>query len=100
MTWLMAPAYSTLILRGITTTLQVPRRNRKQNEPTYGLTPFPALGCARELAVVALGGAVKMDWDEVLRVAGLPEYDSVSQCKALVREVADELKVNYPFDSD
>ena len=59
-----------------------------------------ALGCARELAVVALGGAVHMNWDEVLRVANLPEYRNVNECKALVRKVANELKVKNPFDSD
>jgi hypothetical protein len=41
-----------------------------------------------------------MDWDEVLRVANRPEYRNVEQCKALVREVADELKTKNPFDSD
>ncbi len=56
--------------------------------------------CARLLASVALGGGIKMDWQEVLRVAGLPEYRNVDECKALVREVADELKVEDPFDSD
>lgn len=59
-----------------------------------------ARACARELAVVALGGAMEMNWNEVLRVAELPEYRNVEECKALVREVADELKVKYPFDSD
>lgn len=59
-----------------------------------------ARACARELAVVALAGAVDMNWDEVLRVANLPEYRNVNECKALVREVADELKVKYPFDPD
>jgi hypothetical protein len=56
--------------------------------------------CARELAVVALGGAVNMNWSEVLRVANLPEYRNVKECKALVREVANELKIKSPFDSD
>ena len=56
--------------------------------------------CARELAVVALAGAVPMNWDEVLRVANLPEYRNVNECKALVNEVADELKIKRPFDSD
>jgi hypothetical protein len=59
-----------------------------------------ALGCARELAVVALGGAVNMNWSEVLRVANLPEYRNVNECKALVRKVANEIKVKNPFDSD
>lgn len=56
--------------------------------------------CARELASVALAGAVPMNWAEVLRVANLPEYRNVEDCKALVREVADELKVRHPFDTD
>ena len=56
--------------------------------------------CARQLAVVALSGAVKMDWSEVLRVANLPEYRNVNMCKALVNEVAHELKIESPFDSD
>src|ERR1051325_639727 len=53
--------------------------------------------CARELALVALGGALDMNWSEVLRVAGLPEYRNVNECKALIREVADELGVKYPL---
>lgn len=47
-----------------------------------------------------LGGALEMNWKEVLRVAELPEYRNVEECKTLVREVANELKVKYPFDSD
>src|SRR5262245_14789003 len=34
-----------------------------------------------------------MDWTEVLKVAQLPEYNNVSDCKALEREVVNELKV-------
>ena len=56
--------------------------------------------CARELAVVALAGAVNMNWSEVLRVANLPEYHNVNECKTLVNEVAHELKIKSPFDSD
>ena len=56
--------------------------------------------CARELVVVALAGAVKMDWKEVLRIANLPEYRNLAQCKSLVNEVASELKIDSPFDSD
>jgi hypothetical protein len=59
-----------------------------------------ARACARALATVTLGSAVRMDWREVLRVAGLPEYRNVRECKALVRDVADELKVKNPFDTD
>lgn len=57
-----------------------------------------ARACARELAIVALAGAVEIDWNEVVRVAELPEYRNVEECKTLVREVADELKVKSPFD--
>lgn len=56
--------------------------------------------CARELAVVALVGAVNMNWSEILRVANLPEYRNVNECKALVNEVAHELKIKSPFDPD
>jgi len=56
--------------------------------------------CARELASVALGGAMNVDWTEVLRVANLPEYRNVKECIALVNEVADELKIRRPFDTD
>jgi len=66
----------------------------------YPQPNVPARKCARILAVVALGGAVKMDWEEVLRVASLPEYSNVKECKKLVREVSDELKVKNPFDTD
>ena len=63
--------------------------------------PNPAArDCARKLAAVALGGGLDMDWNEVKRVAGLPEYRDVSECKALVREVANELKLQSPLDSD
>jgi hypothetical protein len=52
------------------------------------------------MAGVALKGLVDMNWDEVLRVANLPEYRNVEICKALVREAAHELKIKSPFDSD
>lgn len=55
--------------------------------------------CARELAVVALGGAINMNWNEVLRIASLPEYLNVDSCKTLVSEVANEVKIKSPFDS-
>jgi len=59
-----------------------------------------ARDCARELAAVALAGAINVNWNEVLRIANLPEYRNVNECKALVREVANELKVKHPFDTD
>jgi hypothetical protein len=60
----------------------------------------PALKCARELAVVMLADVVKTDWAEVLRIANRLEYRNVEQCKALLREVANELKIKSPLDSD
>ena len=59
-----------------------------------------ARGCARALAVVALGCGLEMNWPEVLRVAALAEYRNIEECRALVSEVADELKVKCPFDTD
>ncbi|HYV27078.1 MAG TPA: hypothetical protein VFA77_06070, partial [Candidatus Eisenbacteria bacterium] len=59
-----------------------------------------ARDCARKLAGVALGGALDMNWKEVRRVAERPEYKNYRDCVALVSEVANELKVKSPLDSD
>ena len=67
---------------------------------TYPGPNATARACARELAVVALSGAVTMDWGEILRVANLPEYRNFQECQTLVREVADELKLKNPLDPD
>lgn len=56
--------------------------------------------CAKKLIAVTLTKGLAVDWKEVLRVANRPEYRSVGQCKALVREVANELKVKNPLHSD
>lgn len=47
-----------------------------------------------------LGGGIAADWDEVRRVAGLPEYRNLSECEKLVKEVADELEIKSPLHSD
>ena len=57
-----------------------------------------ARDCAKKLVAVALGGAMDMDWSEVRRVANLPEYKNVSDCAALVQEVANELKIKNPLN--
>jgi hypothetical protein len=59
-----------------------------------------ARDCARKLAAVALGQGLGLNWEEVRRVAQLPEYRNLEECKTLVREVANELKVNSPLDTD
>jgi hypothetical protein len=59
-----------------------------------------ARDCARKLAAVALDGAVSMRWDEVRRIAELPEYRNLPECKSLVREVANELRIPSPLDTD
>jgi hypothetical protein len=41
-----------------------------------------------------------MDWNEVRRLAARPEYRILPQCKALVREAANELEVKSPLDSN
>jgi hypothetical protein len=41
-----------------------------------------------------------MDWKEVRRLAGRPGYRILAQCKALVREAANELKLKSPLDPD
>lgn len=60
----------------------------------------PARQCAKMLAAVALKGQLGMDWQEVRRLAGRPEYRILAECKALVREAANELKTTSPFDPD
>ena len=63
--------------------------------------PFPpARDCARKLAAVALGGALEFDWKELRRLAAEPQYRILNECKALVRDVANELKTQSPLDSD
>ena len=60
----------------------------------------PTRECAKKLAAVALGGALELDWKEVKRLASRPEYRILPECKALVREVANELKTQSPLDYD
>jgi hypothetical protein len=60
----------------------------------------PARQCAKMLAAVSLKGQLEMDWQEVRRLAGRPEYRILGECKALVREAANELKIKSPLDSD
>lgn len=66
----------------------------------YPQANAPARACAKKLATVALGKAVDFDWNEAKRLASLPEYGILPECKALMREVADELKIKSPLDSD
>ena len=47
-----------------------------------------------------LAREVEMDWDEVRRLANLPEYRNLSECVKLVKEVADELKIKSPLHPD
>jgi len=44
--------------------------------------------------------ADKTNWDEVRRLANLPEYRNLAECVKLVKEVADELKIKSPLHSD
>ncbi|MCX6926228.1 MAG: hypothetical protein NT154_23925, partial [Verrucomicrobia bacterium] len=60
----------------------------------------PARECAKMLAAVALKRQLGMDWQEVRRLAARPEYRILAECKALVREAANELKIKSPLDSD
>ncbi len=59
-----------------------------------------ARDCAKVLTAVALRKEIEMDWDEVLRLANLPEYRNLSKCAKLVKEVADELKIKSPLHSN
>ncbi|HUB87319.1 MAG TPA: hypothetical protein VMB22_05465 [Verrucomicrobiae bacterium] len=59
-----------------------------------------ARDCAKKLTAVILGGDLDVDWDEVRRLANLPEYRNLPECEKPVKEVADELKVKSPLHPD
>lgn len=63
----------------------------------YPQKSVPARQCARKLAAVALGGALGLDWNEVERLARLPEYRIFPECQKVIEEIANELKVKTPF---
>ena len=59
-----------------------------------------ARDCAKKFIAVILGGDIAVNWDEVRRLANLPEYRNLPQCVKLVKEVADELKIKSPLHPD
>jgi hypothetical protein len=59
-----------------------------------------ARDCAKKLAAMILDGVIPVDWNEVRRLANLPEYRNLPQCIKLVEEVADELKIKSPLHPD
>jgi hypothetical protein len=59
-----------------------------------------ARDCAKKLAALFLDGAIPVNWDEVRRLANLPEYRNLPECMKLVKEVANELKIKSPLHSD
>jgi hypothetical protein len=67
---------------------------------TYPQAHPPARQCAKMLAAVALKGQLRIDWQEIRRLAQRPEYRNLMECKAVVREAANELKLKSPLDSN
>lgn len=59
-----------------------------------------ARACAKKFIAVILTGGIAVDWNEVRRLANLPEYRNLVESAKLVKEVADELKVQSPLHSD
>ena len=59
-----------------------------------------ARACAKTLIAVVLRRQVELNWEEVKRVANLPEYRNLAECEALVHEVAGELKIPSPLHPD
>jgi hypothetical protein len=59
-----------------------------------------ARDCAKILTAVALRKEIEMNWDEVRRLANLPEYRNLPECEKMVKEVADELKIKSPLHPD
>ncbi|MGO8837953.1 MAG: hypothetical protein ACLQQ0_11065 [Limisphaerales bacterium] len=56
--------------------------------------------CAKRFIAVILAGGIGVNWNEVRRVANLPEYRNLPECVKLVQEVANELKIKSPLHSD
>src|ERR1017187_281165 len=59
-----------------------------------------ARDCAKVLAAVALRKEIEINWDEVRRLANLPEYRNLSQGVQRVKKVADEPKIKSPLHPD
>ena len=59
-----------------------------------------ARDCARKFISVILTEGIAVNWNEVCRLANLPEYRNLPQCVQLVKEVADELKIQSPLHPD
>ncbi len=59
-----------------------------------------ARDCAKKLISVILTGGMAVNWNEVGRLANLPEYRNFPECVKLVQEVADELKIKSPLHPD
>lgn len=56
--------------------------------------------CAKKLVAMILDGSVQVDWNDVRRIANLPEYRNLTECVQLVKEVADELNIETPLHPD
>ena len=64
-------------------------------------SPNPsARACAKELLGVALTGRIDLDWAEARKLASAPSYKVLQELTELVREVANELKVRNPYESN
>jgi hypothetical protein len=66
----------------------------------YPQQNLAARECAMSLIAAVLTGGIAVNWGEVRRVANLPEYRNLAECEKLVKEVADELKIQSPLHSD
>ena len=60
----------------------------------------PARECADKLAAAALRNEFEVDWAEVLRIAGRPEYGNINEVKAVIYETAKALGKRSPYDSN
>jgi len=64
----------------------------------YPTVNASARACARELLVVALSGAVRIDWQEVRRLAESPRYRVFDELNQLIQEVCRDLNMPSPYD--
>lgn len=60
-------------------------------------TSKDASSCVHSLVVAALNNKLTIDWQEVVRLASLPEYNIRNECEAIINEIANQLGLQSPI---
>ncbi len=51
----------------------------------------------RSIIVAALNNNLAIDWQEVLRLASLPEYNIRNECESIIKDIANQLGLRSPI---